>query len=368
MRLFIIGVLIILNMSSCNTNEDIFVNSASTTTSSKQGAPQGASQGGPKWNIPKNEVFDGGPGKDGIPALQDPERVSVEAGAYLLDEELILGYFDGENAIAYPLQILVWHEIVNDELNNFPFAITYCPLTGTGIGWERTINGNSTTFGVSGLIYNNNLIPYDRQTNSNWSQMRLDCVNGELIDTEIETFQIVETRWDNWKTMYPDTKVLSLNTGHNRSYGIYPYGDYKTNAANLLFPLAIDDKRLHRKERVHGIIVNGDAKVYRFGSFAAQTSVINDVIGGEDVVVVGNLPRNFIVSFYSMLEDGTVLDLTSVDENNIILEDGTGNKYDIFGYAVSGPLAGKRLKRTEAFLGYWFSWGVFYPGAEIHEL
>ena len=320
------------------------------------------------WLIPVAEVFDGGPGRDGIPALENPEKIPASEATYLPDSELVLGYFDGINAVAYPLLILDWHEIINDNIGDFPLAITYCPLTGTGIGWDRTLNGKVTTFGVSGLIYNNNLIPFDRETASNWSQQRLDCVNGELINTEIETFQIVETRWDNWKTMYPDTKVLSLNTGHNRSYGIYPYGDYKTNAANLLFPLAIDDERLHRKERVHGIIVNGDAKIYRFGSFSAQTSVINDVISGEDVVVAGNLPRNFIVSFYSMLEDGTVLNLTPVDENNIILKDGIGNKYDIFGNAVSGPLAGKRLKRTESFLGYWFSWGVFYPSAVIHEL
>lgn len=320
------------------------------------------------WLIPADEVFDGGPGRDGIPALESPEKIPASEATYLPDAELVLGYYDGVNAVAYPLLILDWHEIINDDIGDFPLTITYCPLTGTGIGWDRTLNGKATTFGVSGLIYNNNLIPFDRETASNWSQQRLDCVNGELINTKIKTFQIVETRWDNWKSMYPDTKVLSLNTGHNRSYGVYPYGDYKTNAANLLFPLAIDDKRLHRKERVHGIIVKGDAKVYRFGSFSVQTSLINDIIDGEEVVVVGNLPRNFIVSFYSKLEDGTTLNLSAVDENDIILEDNQGNKYNIFGYAVAGPLAGKRLKRTESFIGYWFSWGVFYPGADIHDL
>lgn len=319
------------------------------------------------WLIPKEQVFDGGPGRDGIPALNSPEKISVSSATYLEDSDLVLGYFDGISAIAYPVLILDWHEIINDDINNFPLAITYCPLTGTGIGWNRTLNGKATTFGVSGLIYNNNLIPFDRETESNWSQQGLECVNGQLINTKIETFQVVETRWSNWKSMYPDTEVLSLNTGHNRSYGIYPYGDYKTNADNLLFPLAIDDSRLHRKERVHGIIVDGDAKVYRFGSFSAQTSLINDVIDGEEVVVVGNLARNFIVSFYSKLVDGTILNLTAIDENNIVLKDDQGNKYDIFGYAVAGPMAGKRLKRTESFIGYWFSWGVFYPGAEIYE-
>ena len=349
MRKIVVGCAGLIIMLSCSQNKTVEKNN------------------GP-WLIPSEQVFDGGPGRDGIPALDNPEKISIASATYLDDSDLVLGYFDGVNAIAYPVLILDWHEIINDNVNDFPLAITYCPLTGTGIGWNRTLNGKATTFGVSGLIYNNNLIPFDRETKSNWSQQRLDCVNGELINKKIETFQIVETRWSNWKSMYPDTKVVSLNTGHNRSYGVYPYGDYKTNADNLLFPLAIDDGRLHRKERVHGIIVNGDAKVYRFGSFSVQTSLINDVINGEEVVVIGNLARNFIVSFYTKLDDGTILDLEAVDENNIILKDGLGNKWDIFGYAVSGPMVGKRLKRTESFIGYWFSWGVFYPGAEIHDL
>ncbi len=361
MRLFILGFLIVLNVSSCSEDEAILGNNSGNT-------PKGNTKVA-IWNIPKNEIFDGGPGKDGIPALEDPERVSVTAGGYLLDQELVLGFFDGVNAIAYPLQILDWHEIINDELNNFPFAITYCPLTGTGIGWERNINGtNPTTFGVSGLIYNNNLIPYDRQTNSNWSQMRLDCVNGPLINTEIKTFQLLETRWFTWKEMYPETKVLSLNTGIDRPYGLYPYGDYKTNEDNLLFPLDIDDRRLNRKERVHGIIIDDVAKVYRFGSFTSTNTLINDIVNGREVIIVGNSNKNFIVSFYPKIEDGTNLVLSVVDEENVILEDNLGNKWDVFGYAVSGPAKGKNLKGTESFMGYWFSWGAFYPNSEIYDL
>ncbi len=195
MRIAVVGFIGVIIMLSCSDNNSVEVEAK-----------------GP-WLIPTEQVFDGGPGRDGIPALENPENTPASAATYLPDSELVLGYFDGVNAIAYPLLILDWHEIINDNVGDFPLAITYCPLTGTGIGWDRTLNGKVTTFGVSGLIYNNNLIPFDRETASNWSQQRLDCVNGELINTKIETFQIVETRWDNWKTMYPDTKVLSLNTG-----------------------------------------------------------------------------------------------------------------------------------------------------------
>jgi len=138
---------------------------------------------------------------------------------------LVIGFAQGDDARAYPHFILDWHEIVNDRVGDIHIAVTYCPLTGTGIGWEREINGSVTTFGVSGLLFNSNLIPYDRNTDSNWSQIRLDCVNGDLIGTEAETHVLVET---TWKTMYPKTLVMSMNTGYNRSYGNYPYGNYRT--------------------------------------------------------------------------------------------------------------------------------------------
>jgi len=356
MRSVFFGFIILLFLFSCGSLE----NGVGT------GNRQGNNTSG-QWTIPISQVIDGGPGRDGIPALDNPQRISAASASFMQEPEFVLGYYDGEIAVAYPHQIFDWHEVANDEVNNFPFTITYCPLTGTGIGWDRTVDGKILNFAVSGLIYNNNLIPFDRQTNSNWSQARLDCVNGTLINTKIKTFQLVETRWSTWIAMYPETKVLSLNTGHDRPYGVYPYGDYKTNENNLLFPLDIDDRRLNRKERVHGIIIGETAKTYRFGSFSAKTTLINDVLNEEEVIVIGDASRNFIVSFYRKLEDGRRPVFTAVDENNIILEDDLGNKWDIFGYAVSGPSTGQRLKRTVSFMGYWFAWGVFYPGAEIHE-
>ena len=359
------GIFVFLHLSSCNKDEGFLNGSTSNINQGSNGQQD-------DWLVPINEVVDGGPGRDGIPALIDPEKISVSSATYLTDTELILGYFDGENAVAYPHQILDWHEIINDKLsssklNSLQFAITYCPLTGTGIGWERTINGKVTTFGVSGLIYNNNLIPYDRETGSNWSQMKLDCVNGDLISTKIKTFQLVETQWKTWKEMYPFSKVASLNTGFDRSYGDYPYGDYKTAGDFFLFPLSRFDERLHAKERVHGIIINEEAKIYRFGSFPTKNTLINDVVDGKEVIIVGNAVKNFIVSFYSELEDGTKPIFTTVSKNNVILEDNLGNNWDIFGYAVSGPSQGMRLKRTESFMGYWFAWGAFYPDSEIYD-
>jgi hypothetical protein len=202
------------------------------------GLPGGNSSQNGEWLIPVSEVRDGGPGKDGIPALSNPKFISLDKVDYFLDNELVIGFVDGDKNRAYPHSILDWHEIVNDRVGSVDISVTYCPLTGTWICWDRKIIGKVTTFGVSGLLYNSNLIPYDRETDSNWSQIGLQCVNGPLVGTEAVTIGVVETKWGTWKKIYPESKVLSTNTGYNRGYGFYPYGDYRADHAYLLFPVS----------------------------------------------------------------------------------------------------------------------------------
>ncbi|MEM8528113.1 MAG: DUF3179 domain-containing (seleno)protein [Bacteroidota bacterium] len=144
----------------------------------KESVPDTESEG--NWLIPQNEIRDGGPGKDGIPSIDNPEFVAVNDIDFLSEDDLVVGVKVGAEIRAYPHLILDWHEIVNDQLEDLSLALNYCPLTGTAIGWKSKIDGKVTTFGVSGLLYNTNLMPYDRLTNSTWSQMRLDCVEGEL--------------------------------------------------------------------------------------------------------------------------------------------------------------------------------------------
>ncbi len=325
---------------------------------------------GGEWDIPEDEIFDGGPGKDGIPSLEYPDFVPAGEADYLSDADLILGYKDGDDIRAYPHAILNWHEIVNDKINDFAMSVNYCPLTGTGIGWNRTIKGIETTFGVSGLLYNSNLILYDREKDSYWSQILLASVKGELRGTEAETFQLVETTWETWKNMYPQTKVLSTQTGYNRDYTHYPYGDYRTNHNNILFPYSPVDDRLQTKERVHGVIMNGEAKAYRLGSFAGQLTLIEDVFKGVPLLVVGNQAEDFIVSFVDPSEDnGTELHFEVISRDSPgseILTDNEGNVWNVFGEAVSGPRTGERLEPTTSFMGFWFAWGAFYPGLQIY--
>lgn len=308
------------------------------------------------WSIPQAEVFDGGPGKDGIPALEEPSFFNTENASYLDDEDLVIGVRNGTITKAYPHLILDWHEIVNDAINDEKIAITYCPLTGTGIGWSRIINDKTTTFGVSGLLYNTNLIPYDRATDSNWSQILNECVNGELIGEKPEQVDLIETNWKTWKTLYPNTLVLDNVTGFSRPYGSYPYGSYKTNNDLFLFPVP-KDERLPLKERIHAIIDGEKAKVYRFSHFNA-TNLILDYFNGEPYLIVGN--EDFIISFQLNAPLATLNYEYVYDGSEILLTDNEGNLWNVFGEAISGPQKGTFLDKSFSFMAFWFSIPAFY--------
>ena len=322
--------------------------------------------GSPDWLIPRDQIFDGGPGQDGIPALLNPAFTDPAGATYLTDEDLVIGLRIGSDVRAYPHPILDQHEIINDEIGGAKLAITYCPLTGSGIAWNRVLDGAETTFGVSGLLYNTNLIPYDRATGSRWSQMLMQSVNGPLMGRTIKVTPVFETTWRTWKEMYPQTKVVSQNTGFNRAYRVYPYGSYRTSPS-LIFPINNDDRRLPRKERVHGVIVGDRTKAYRIGGFAQGVDILNDEFNGASLVVIGSSGKNVAIAFSRTLEDGTVLTFSPiVDALPIAMVDNEGTQWDIFGRAVNGPRAGSELKAMRGYTAYWFAWGTFFPGAAIH--
>jgi hypothetical protein len=319
------------------------------------------------WAIPRDQVFNGGPGKDGIPALTEPEFIPAGSADYLQEDDLVIGFVQGDDARAYPHSILDWHEIVNDRIGEADIAITYCPLTGTGIGWNREIDGQVTTFGVSGLLYNSNLIPYDRGTDSNWSQIRLDCVQGKLKGRQAETFPMLETTWSTWKQIYPETQVISANTGYNRNYGQYPYGNYRSDNDLLLFPVSNEDDRIPSKERVLGIIGSGDVRVYRFEEFGDELGLLHDTLGGESVVIAGNRKDNFMLAFINDPGDGTRLSLHPVhDKYPVVMSDEEGNMWDVHGRAVAGPRIDEQLGVLPSFMGYWFSFAAFYSELTIY--
>ncbi len=343
-KFFLIALLISIAFVSCDVTE---VSDTSAV--------------GGDWLVPSNEVFDGGPGRDGIPSVDNPKFINQTQATFMNENDLIIGIKVGNEVRGYPHPVLDWHEITNDEIGSEKFAITYCPLTGSAIGWDRVIDGRETTFGVSGLLYNTNLIPYDRLTQSNWSQMRLQSVNGDFIGKFIEPIHVIETSWTTWKSMFPDAKVMSTETGTARDYGDFPYGDYRTNNQRLLFPVNNNDSRLPGKDRVLGLLVGNIATAYNINDFGTLT-VTNESLEGTPIVVAGSGNDNFAVAYERKLDSGEILELTPLEnEYPVIMTDSEGNKWDVFGVAVEGNRQGTRLKPTISFISYWFAWAAFYP-------
>lgn len=347
----------------------MLLNSACDVVRQESRIPVGA------WLIPKAEIRDGGPGKDGIPALTLPDFTTMAAARdFLNDDDLVIMARMNGVVRVYPHRILDWHEIVNDRIGDSAFTVSYCPLTGSAIGFMRTlpVNGEeiTTTFGVSGLLYNNNLILYDRATESYWSQMRNQCVSGPLIGQRPRNIPLVETTFRTAAELYPDAQVLSENTGvySPGRYTQYPYGDYRTNNNTLLFDVNPDDTRLPRKERTFGVAVGNAARAYRFKDFSAGTQWLTDSIGDTSVLIIGDQKRGFFVAYRPVLDGAPAEGFTLVEDARYpeaVLQDSRGNLYDLFGGVTQGPDKGKQLKRVHGYIAYWFAWAAFHPQTDI---
>jgi hypothetical protein len=325
------------------------------------------------WLIPEDQIFDGGPGKDGIPALTNPLFIASTQAGYLNDDDLVVVYQWGNEQRAYPHAILNWHEIVNDAIDSKKISVSYCPLTGSAIAinTEFSVDGlpRQTTFGVSGLLYNSNLIMYDRLTDSYWSQMLLKCVSGRLRGMVPETQTIIETRFAAAKSLFPQLKVLSNATGVYDAvqYSIYPYGNYRTDHNRLLFPVANDDSRLPRKQRVLGVLPDARQRAYQFNNFS-QSRVINDQLGDLPLVIAGSDEHQFMVAFIGHDAQNQVLNFSEADcALPCWMQDEKGNHYDVFGKVIEGPDKDYQLQAVPSFVAFWFALAAFYPDIEIYS-
>ncbi len=214
--------------------------------------------------IPTNEILHGGPPRDGIPALSNPRMISNEKAGFLQGRDRVIGIEINGEAKAYPIGILNWHEIVNDRVGGQAVAITYCPLCGTGVAFDATIDGKVTEFGVSGLLYNSDVLLYDRNSESLWSQIMRKAISGEKVGQRLKSLPIQHTTWQHWLTQYPDTLVLSDDTGYSRDYRRNPYAGYEKSRATYFAVNNQAPETYHPKEEVLGIEVNGEFKAYPF--------------------------------------------------------------------------------------------------------
>ncbi len=250
-----------------------------------QGAPQPVKKLPAKIDL--NKLREGCPVKDCIPAIDNPKFISASEAERLnqIKDDDVVFAIDHKGVLrAYPQRILNWHEIVNDVLAGDPLLITFCPLCGTAIGFERPAD---TTFGVSGKLVNSNLVMYDRKTQTLWQQLGGEAIVGELVGQKLKPFPVDTVLWRDWKKLHPDTQVLSQETGYSRDYSHYPYGSYEQDRS-VYFPAeGATDDRLHPKQIVWGIEIEGKFKAYDDKKLS-EIGTLNDTFNGVNLTIVRN--------------------------------------------------------------------------------
>jgi hypothetical protein len=239
--------------------------------------------------VPVKEIRAGGPPKDGIPAVSNPTFVAAADALSLRPEDRIIGVVIGDAARAYPLAILNYHEIINDSIGDTPVAVTYCPLCDSVVAFDRRTPLGEREFGVSGLLYNSNVLMYDRGgiPESLWSQVATTGISGPGATQSLLTLPVELVTWQEWLARHPATKVLSIEIGHRRDYDRNPYDRYFTQPG-LMFPAKPRSKTLPTKERVLGVWTTGAARCYPESAFSGDRTRIEDAVGDKKVVIAFN--------------------------------------------------------------------------------
>ena len=317
--------------------------------------------------------------RDNIPAIDAPKFVSVDAAAgWLEDVEPVVALHIAGDARAYPLQILTWHEIVNDEVGGVPVAVTFCPLCNSAIAFDRRFDGAVLDFGVSGNLRNSDLIMYDRQTHTWWQQFTGEGIVGRYAGGQLEHLPSLLVSFADFRAAYPDGRALSRDTGFTRQYGRNPYVGYDTTKGNpFLFGGALDD-RLTPVERVIAVSVNGVDAAFPLGVLQEER-VINYTVGGRDIVALFKFGAASALDAASIagsrdVGSAAVFDanlngrkLTFGVEGNRIVDAETGSVWSILGSALEGELAGESLTPLVHGNHFWFAWAAFKPNTLLYE-
>ncbi len=333
-----------------------------------------------RHTVPYVDILSGGPPKNGIPAIDSPQFVTVaEAQGWLRDVEPVILVQANGDARAYPLQILMWHEIVNDTVGGVPLAVTFCPLCNTAIAFERTLDGRMLDFGTTGRLRFSNLIMYDRQTESWWQQAGGDAIAGELAGRQLAFHPATIVSWAEFREAHPDGRVLSRETGYTRDYGSNPYAGYDdVNRPPFLYQGPGTPGKLPPMARVLTVDLGGEAVAYPY-TVLQTVRVVNDTVGGQPAAVfwasgtASALDSASVAggrdigsaAAYSPELDGQRLTFRAEGERIVDAE--TGSAWDILGRAVAGELAGRQLAPIVSVNHFWFSWAAFKPETRIYQ-
>jgi len=333
-----------------------------------------------RHSVPYADIRSGGPPKDGIPAIDAPQYVSVSAAdAWLRPAEPVILVQVGDDVRAFPIQILIWHEIANAEVGGLPLVVTFCPLCNTAIAFERRVDGQTLDFGTTGRLRFSNLIMYDRQTETWWQQATGEAVAGQFTGEQLTYYPASLISWATFKTAYPNGLVLSRETGILRDYGRNPYVGYDDiNRPPFLYDGPVSPDTLPAVARVITVDRPGDAVAYPYDTLQ-QVGVVNDAVGGLELAVFwapGTASALDAVSVAGGREVGSVgvfereLDgqlLTFTLSEGQIVDSETGSTWNGLGQAIAGPLVGRTLTPVVAINHFWFSWAAFRPDTRVYR-
>ncbi|MDT8297423.1 MAG: DUF3179 domain-containing protein [Spirochaetaceae bacterium] len=321
------------------------------------------------------EILSGGPPKDGIPAIDNPQYQSIEdAESWLVDREPVILVRVGETSRIYPLQILTWHEIINDEINGTPLAVTFCPLCNTGIVFRRQVDDRILDFGTTGRLRNSNLIMYDRQTETWWQQATGNAVIGELVGERLSIHPSLTLSFGDVRTIDPDADVVSRETGYSRPYGRNPYANYDTPGNRPFLFSGEVDPALDAMERVLVLQHGGEELVVTYESVRERGVLSADMAGDtiilfwsagtasalDDADISEGRDVGSLNGFLAMVGDA-VLDFESLGDGRFT-DIQTGSIWNSGGRALEGDYAGERLVPVTGIRHFWFSARAFSDG------
>jgi hypothetical protein len=337
-----------------------------------------------KHAVPLSEIISGGPGKDGIPAIDNPEFIPVMQPIDWLDDAepviaLILKDSNGQEvARAYPIQILIWHEIVNDELGGVPVSVTFCPLCNASMVFDRRLDGKTLDFGTTGRLRKSDMVMYDRQTESWWQQFLGEAIVGDLTG---KTLKLIPSRimsWADFKAGWPRGEVLSKDTGFYRNYGVNPYQGYDDINQTPFLLDESPDPRLKPMDRVAVLKANKGYKAYAY-SRLEESGVVHDTVNSQPIVFFTKkntkspLDKRLISqsrlilsaqAFHPVIDGNQVDFYVSLDGK--ILDRQTHSTWTLTGHAIEGIFKGKQLQSVPTETHFAFAWFVFRPDTEIY--
>ena len=307
--------------------------------------------------------------RDAIKPVYEPVYEPREGGAWLSDGDYVIGYAAGEEAYAYPLKILNYHEIVHDLVDGVPILVSYCPLCASAVVYDRRLDDRVLVFGNTSALYESDMVMYDHQTGSYWFQVAGEAIVGELTGRRLDPLPSITISWGEWKALHPDTLVLSrdlgLVPGRGSRYETDRFADYpeRLDTVGPPFPVSAEkmDMRLRASDKVLAVEVGESRKAYYL--VPERSWLVNDTVGGRNIVVlVRGRESPGARAFFSDV-DGMRLHLKP--DGGVMVDNETGSRWDDTGLSISGQLEGKRLEAVPSRTSFWFSLVGAFPGIEL---